>query len=80
MCKQIIYGRDHVTDGRDKDIYWFFFRRGKRGINICANESFCFVFFFFPPLDASAGNGILTKATVPIYATGVLTCYNQVTH
>uniref|UniRef100_A0A671MYU9 LisH domain and HEAT repeat-containing protein KIAA1468 homolog n=1 Tax=Sinocyclocheilus anshuiensis TaxID=1608454 RepID=A0A671MYU9_9TELE len=26
---------------------------------------------------ASAGNGILTKATVPIYATGVLTCYNQ---
>uniref|UniRef100_A0AAY4A896 LisH domain-containing protein n=1 Tax=Denticeps clupeoides TaxID=299321 RepID=A0AAY4A896_9TELE len=24
-----------------------------------------------------AGNGILTKATVPIYATGVLTCYNQ---
>ncbi|MEQ2201584.1 hypothetical protein XENOCAPTIV_014634, partial [Xenoophorus captivus] len=27
--------------------------------------------------DASAGNGILTKATVPIYATGVLTCYNQ---
>uniref|UniRef100_A0A672IJ98 Uncharacterized protein n=1 Tax=Salarias fasciatus TaxID=181472 RepID=A0A672IJ98_SALFA len=44
--------------------------------------------FFFPPphqimcsthhsVDASAGNGILTKATVPIYATGVLTCYNQ---
>lgn len=29
-------------------------------------------------LDATAGNGILTKATVPIYATGVLTCYNQV--
>lgn len=28
--------------------------------------------------DASAGNDILTKATVPIYATGVLTCYNQV--
>ncbi|XP_061777958.1 RAB11-binding protein RELCH homolog isoform X4 [Nerophis ophidion] len=28
-------------------------------------------------IDASAGNGILTKATVPIYATGVLTCYNQ---
>ncbi|XP_033842036.1 RAB11-binding protein RELCH homolog isoform X3 [Periophthalmus magnuspinnatus] len=28
-------------------------------------------------VDASAGNGILTKATVPIYATGVLTCYNQ---
>ncbi|XP_077592008.1 RAB11-binding protein RELCH homolog isoform X6 [Stigmatopora nigra] len=27
--------------------------------------------------DASSGNGILTKATVPIYATGVLTCYNQ---
>uniref|UniRef100_A0A3Q2NUA6 RAB11 binding and LisH domain, coiled-coil and HEAT repeat containing n=1 Tax=Fundulus heteroclitus TaxID=8078 RepID=A0A3Q2NUA6_FUNHE len=27
--------------------------------------------------NASAGNGILTKATVPIYATGVLTCYNQ---
>ncbi|KAJ8413477.1 hypothetical protein AAFF_G00094730 [Aldrovandia affinis] len=25
----------------------------------------------------AAGNGILTKATVPIYATGVLTCYNQ---
>ncbi|KAL4635136.1 hypothetical protein GN956_G14093 [Arapaima gigas] len=28
-------------------------------------------------LDTTAGNGILTKATVPIYATGVLTCYNQ---
>ncbi|XP_066502606.1 RAB11-binding protein RELCH homolog isoform X2 [Hoplias malabaricus] len=28
-------------------------------------------------VDATAGNGILTKATVPIYATGVLTCYNQ---
>ncbi|XP_051266143.1 RAB11-binding protein RELCH homolog isoform X1 [Dicentrarchus labrax] len=28
-------------------------------------------------VDASAGNDILTKATVPIYATGVLTCYNQ---
>uniref|UniRef100_A0A3P9K120 RAB11 binding and LisH domain, coiled-coil and HEAT repeat containing n=1 Tax=Oryzias latipes TaxID=8090 RepID=A0A3P9K120_ORYLA len=28
-------------------------------------------------VDVSAGNGILTKATVPIYATGVLTCYNQ---
>ncbi|XP_033855682.1 RAB11-binding protein RELCH homolog isoform X5 [Acipenser ruthenus] len=28
-------------------------------------------------IDATAGNGILTKATVPIYATGVLTCYNQ---
>ncbi|XP_031440200.1 RAB11-binding protein RELCH homolog isoform X3 [Clupea harengus] len=28
-------------------------------------------------VDASDGNGILTKATVPIYATGVLTCYNQ---
>ncbi|XP_057680079.1 RAB11-binding protein RELCH homolog isoform X2 [Corythoichthys intestinalis] len=27
--------------------------------------------------DASSGNVILTKATVPIYATGVLTCYNQ---
>lgn len=27
--------------------------------------------------DISAGNDILTKATVPIYATGVLTCYNQ---
>lgn len=29
-------------------------------------------------LDSTAGNGVLTKATVPIYATGVLTCYNQV--
>ncbi|XP_034562058.1 RAB11-binding protein RELCH homolog isoform X1 [Notolabrus celidotus] len=28
-------------------------------------------------VDASEGNDILTKATVPIYATGVLTCYNQ---
>ncbi|KAM4606721.1 RAB11-binding protein RELCH homolog isoform 5-T5 [Polymixia lowei] len=28
-------------------------------------------------VDATTGNGILTKATVPIYATGVLTCYNQ---
>ncbi|XP_035269127.1 RAB11-binding protein RELCH homolog isoform X2 [Anguilla anguilla] len=28
-------------------------------------------------VDTAAGNGILTKATVPIYATGVLTCYNQ---
>ncbi|XP_064409426.1 RAB11-binding protein RELCH homolog isoform X1 [Latimeria chalumnae] len=28
-------------------------------------------------VDATAGNGVLTKATVPIYATGVLTCYNQ---
>ncbi|XP_056869003.1 RAB11-binding protein RELCH homolog isoform X10 [Takifugu flavidus] len=28
-------------------------------------------------VDASTGNDILTKATVPIYATGVLTCYNQ---
>uniref|UniRef100_A0A4X1TT09 RAB11 binding and LisH domain, coiled-coil and HEAT repeat containing n=1 Tax=Sus scrofa TaxID=9823 RepID=A0A4X1TT09_PIG len=27
--------------------------------------------------DSSAGNGVLTKATVPIYATGVLTCYIQ---
>ncbi|XP_015261943.1 PREDICTED: lisH domain and HEAT repeat-containing protein KIAA1468 homolog [Gekko japonicus] len=32
-----------------------------------------------PPLnsDTTAGNGVLTKATVPIYATGVLTCYIQ---
>lgn len=29
-------------------------------------------------LDSTAGNGVLTKATVPIYATGVLTCYIQV--
>ncbi|XP_008579891.1 PREDICTED: lisH domain and HEAT repeat-containing protein KIAA1468 homolog [Galeopterus variegatus] len=28
-------------------------------------------------IDSSAGNGVLTKATVPIYATGVLTCYTQ---
>ncbi|XP_068565843.1 RAB11-binding protein RELCH homolog isoform X2 [Cebidichthys violaceus] len=28
-------------------------------------------------VDTSPGNDILTKATVPIYATGVLTCYNQ---
>uniref|UniRef100_A0A4X2LMN3 RAB11 binding and LisH domain, coiled-coil and HEAT repeat containing n=1 Tax=Vombatus ursinus TaxID=29139 RepID=A0A4X2LMN3_VOMUR len=28
-------------------------------------------------VDSSAGNGVLTKATVPIYATGVLTCYIQ---
>uniref|UniRef100_A0A8C2ZY93 RAB11 binding and LisH domain, coiled-coil and HEAT repeat containing n=1 Tax=Cyclopterus lumpus TaxID=8103 RepID=A0A8C2ZY93_CYCLU len=28
-------------------------------------------------VDTSDGNDILTKATVPIYATGVLTCYNQ---
>uniref|UniRef100_A0A4W5K7I6 RAB11 binding and LisH domain, coiled-coil and HEAT repeat containing n=1 Tax=Hucho hucho TaxID=62062 RepID=A0A4W5K7I6_9TELE len=28
-------------------------------------------------VDALTGNGILTKATVPVYATGVLTCYNQ---
>ncbi|KAM9307861.1 RAB11-binding protein RELCH [Gastrophryne carolinensis] len=28
-------------------------------------------------VDSAAGNGVLTKATVPIYATGVLTCYNQ---
>uniref|UniRef100_A0A8C0R419 RAB11-binding protein RELCH n=1 Tax=Canis lupus dingo TaxID=286419 RepID=A0A8C0R419_CANLU len=28
-------------------------------------------------IDSSAGNGVLTKATVPIYATGVLTCYIQ---
>ncbi|KAJ8272746.1 hypothetical protein GJAV_G00092960 [Gymnothorax javanicus] len=28
-------------------------------------------------VDTTAGNGILTKATVPVYATGVLTCYNQ---
>uniref|UniRef100_A0A803SXD4 RAB11 binding and LisH domain, coiled-coil and HEAT repeat containing n=1 Tax=Anolis carolinensis TaxID=28377 RepID=A0A803SXD4_ANOCA len=27
--------------------------------------------------DATARNGVLTKATVPIYATGVLTCYIQ---
>lgn len=36
------------------------------------------LYFVLPPSDASAGNDILTKATVPIYATGVLTCYNQV--
>ncbi|TNN86572.1 LisH domain and HEAT repeat-containing protein KIAA1468 [Liparis tanakae] len=30
-------------------------------------------------VDLSDGNDILTKATVPIYATGVLTCYNQLT-
>ncbi|XP_048219304.1 RAB11-binding protein RELCH isoform X1 [Perognathus longimembris pacificus] len=28
-------------------------------------------------IDSSAGNGVLTKSTVPIYATGVLTCYIQ---
>uniref|UniRef100_A0A8C9SAX3 RAB11 binding and LisH domain, coiled-coil and HEAT repeat containing n=1 Tax=Scleropages formosus TaxID=113540 RepID=A0A8C9SAX3_SCLFO len=28
-------------------------------------------------VDVTTGNGVLTKATVPIYATGVLTCYNQ---
>ncbi|XP_073188326.1 RAB11-binding protein RELCH isoform X3 [Lepidochelys kempii] len=28
-------------------------------------------------IDSTAGNGVLTKATVPIYATGVLTCYIQ---
>ncbi|KAL4657272.1 hypothetical protein GN956_G4147 [Arapaima gigas] len=28
-------------------------------------------------VDVTAGNGVLTKATVPIYATGVLTCYSQ---
>ncbi|XP_069469768.1 RAB11-binding protein RELCH isoform X3 [Ambystoma mexicanum] len=28
-------------------------------------------------VESTAGNGVLTKATVPIYATGVLTCYNQ---
>ncbi|XP_077209541.1 RAB11-binding protein RELCH isoform X3 [Paroedura picta] len=28
-------------------------------------------------VDTTAGNGVLTKATVPIYATGVLTCYIQ---
>ncbi|XP_052592446.1 RAB11-binding protein RELCH isoform X3 [Peromyscus californicus insignis] len=28
-------------------------------------------------IDSSSGNGVLTKATVPIYATGVLTCYIQ---
>ncbi|MEE6465273.1 hypothetical protein FKM82_006507 [Ascaphus truei] len=28
-------------------------------------------------IDSAAGNGVLTKGTVPIYATGVLTCYNQ---
>ncbi|KAG9479421.1 hypothetical protein GDO78_012873 [Eleutherodactylus coqui] len=28
-------------------------------------------------IDSAAGNGVLTKTTVPIYATGVLTCYNQ---
>ncbi|KAJ8376563.1 hypothetical protein SKAU_G00071430 [Synaphobranchus kaupii] len=28
-------------------------------------------------VDTTTSNGILTKATVPIYATGVLTCYNQ---
>uniref|UniRef100_A0A4X2M1T6 RAB11 binding and LisH domain, coiled-coil and HEAT repeat containing n=1 Tax=Vombatus ursinus TaxID=29139 RepID=A0A4X2M1T6_VOMUR len=32
---------------------------------------------FFWRLYSSAGNGVLTKATVPIYATGVLTCYIQ---
>ena len=37
-----------------------------------------FFFSYLPLVDASDGNGILTKATVPIYATGVLTCYNQV--
>nr|XP_046211474.1 RAB11-binding protein RELCH homolog isoform X4 [Oncorhynchus gorbuscha] len=28
-------------------------------------------------VDALTGNAVLTKATVPVYATGVLTCYNQ---
>uniref|UniRef100_A0A8C7M8P9 RAB11 binding and LisH domain, coiled-coil and HEAT repeat containing n=1 Tax=Oncorhynchus kisutch TaxID=8019 RepID=A0A8C7M8P9_ONCKI len=28
-------------------------------------------------VDALTGNAILTKATVPVYASGVLTCYNQ---
>ncbi|KAM9706023.1 RAB11-binding protein RELCH-like [Dama dama] len=28
-------------------------------------------------IDSSAGNGVLTKANVPIYATGVLMCYIQ---
>ncbi|KAJ8336724.1 hypothetical protein SKAU_G00379440 [Synaphobranchus kaupii] len=28
-------------------------------------------------VDITTENGVLTKATVPVYATGVLTCYNQ---
>ncbi|XP_064016914.1 RAB11-binding protein RELCH isoform X2 [Pogoniulus pusillus] len=28
-------------------------------------------------IDSTSGNAVLTKATVPIYATGVLTCYIQ---
>ncbi|KAM9416860.1 RAB11-binding protein RELCH homolog isoform 15-T15 [Salvelinus alpinus] len=28
-------------------------------------------------VDALTGNAVLIKATVPVYATGVLTCYNQ---
>ncbi|XP_011819782.1 PREDICTED: lisH domain and HEAT repeat-containing protein KIAA1468 homolog [Mandrillus leucophaeus] len=37
----------------------------------------CFFKIILIILDSSAGNGVLTKATVPIYATGVLTCYIQ---
>ncbi len=52
-------------------------------MNMLQRDVCCFVFYLFhsrliPLTDTSAGNDILTKATVTIYATGVLTCYNQV--
>lgn len=51
-------------------------------LKYCLNSgsSWNHISFCIFPSDTSEGNDILTKATVPIYATGVLTCYNQVTN
>ena len=57
--------------GHKKNNFWITFR--PTFAPICLFNFLCILFS-----DASTGNGILTKATVPIYATGVLTCYNQV--
>uniref|UniRef100_A0A8C9XND7 RAB11 binding and LisH domain, coiled-coil and HEAT repeat containing n=1 Tax=Sander lucioperca TaxID=283035 RepID=A0A8C9XND7_SANLU len=76
-----IVGRINVTSSTCVHEFSRFFWRlcrtfGKIFTNTKGNV-YLFCSGFLPLSDVSAGNDILTKATVPIYATGVLTCYNQ---
>uniref|UniRef100_A0A3B5AUG2 LisH domain and HEAT repeat-containing protein KIAA1468 homolog n=1 Tax=Stegastes partitus TaxID=144197 RepID=A0A3B5AUG2_9TELE len=77
-----IVGRINVTSStcvhEFSRFFWRFCRTfGKIFTNTKVGACYNVVFPKGYHNDASAGNGILTKATVPIYATGVLTCYNQ---
>uniref|UniRef100_A0AAQ5ZA41 LisH domain-containing protein n=1 Tax=Amphiprion ocellaris TaxID=80972 RepID=A0AAQ5ZA41_AMPOC len=77
-----IVGRINVTSStcvhEFSRFFWRFCRTfGKIFTNTKVYSFDLFYSGFILLSDASAGNGILTKATVPIYATGVLTCYNQ---